>query len=270
MEPEFHDLCYVVVLLVAVLTLPNVGVSMVLRLGLSRRLTVASCRTVIQLMIVGFVLQWVFTRMPLPGVLVLMLAMSVAAGISGVRRVGRRFRGIWLNGILAVAGSGWLITAIALMGIIQPHVWRDQSAQDAVAFRGMWLGHRLKSSSLPLGRFTEKLATQREQVELRLTLGATRWEAAHELIQDAIRTGMIPIINTMSDVGIVNLPGMMTGQLLAGAAPSAAVKYQIVIIFMIAATTALGTTTTVLLSYRSLFSREHQFLADRIHRVRQA
>ena len=75
---------------------------------------------------------------------------------------------------------------------------------------------------------------------------------------------MIPIINSMMVVGLVSLPGMMTGQILAGAEPFQAVMYQIVIMFLIAAGTSLGTTSAVLLGYRRLFSQDHQFLAGRL------
>jgi putative ABC transport system permease protein len=79
------------------------------------------------------------------------------------------------------------------------------------------------------------------------------------MVQQAIKTGLIPTINAMMVVGIVSLPGMMTGQILAGASPVEAVKYQIVIMFLIASATALGTVAVVLLSYRRLFNEHHQF-----------
>ena len=114
--------------------------------------------------------------------------------------------------------------------------------------------------SLGLDRLGGELAAKRAQVEALLALGATRWEAARQPIQEAVRTGLIPIMNSMMVVGIVSLPGMMTGQILAGANPVEAVKYQIVIMFLIASGTALGTVSVVLLSYRRLFNTSHQFL----------
>src|SRR5699024_5738542 len=106
---------------------------------------------------------------------------------------------------------------------------------------------------------------ERGRIEGDLALGATRWEAAHALINDSVRTGMIPTINSMMVMGIVSLPGMMTGQLLAGAAPTSAIRYQIVIMFMIAAATALATLGVVLLAFRVLFSARHQLRGDRLH-----
>ena len=128
----------------------------------------------------------------------------------------------------------------------------------------MILGNTLNGVSLGLDRLGEELDAKRDQVEALLALGATRWEAARAPIQQAVRTGMIPIVNSMMVVGLVSLPGMMTGQLLAGADPIQAVMYQIVIMFLIAAGTSLGTLSVVLLSYRRLFNQDHQFLPGRI------
>jgi putative ABC transport system permease protein len=132
----------------------------------------------------------------------------------------------------------------------------------------MVLGNALTGVSLALDRFTEDLASRRDQIEAFLALGATRWEAAYKPIQEALRTGMIPTINSMLVMGLVSLPGMMTGQILAGASPIDAVRYQIVIIFMIASGTALGTICVVLLTFRVLFNQEHQLRLERLHRTK--
>ena len=123
----------------------------------------------------------------------------------------------------------------------------------------MILGNALSGISLALGRFTDELIANRAQVETLLALGATRWEAARRPIREAVRTGMVPMINSMMVVGLVSLPGMMTWQLLTGIDPMQAVRYQIVILFSIASGTALGTVGVVLLSYRRLFTPQHQF-----------
>ena len=99
----------------------------------------------------------------------------------------------------------------------------------------------------------------RDKIEMILALGGSSWEAAHRPISNAVRTGMIPTLNAMAVVGIVSLPGMMTGQLLAGVEPVEAVKYQVVIMFLIAAGTGIGIVLAALLTYRSMFSSKHQF-----------
>lgn len=111
----------------------------------------------------------------------------------------------------------------------------------------------------------EDFAREAGLIEADLALGVTRWEAAHPLFIEALRTAMIPTINSMMVMGVVSLPGMMTGQMLAGAAPTAAVRYQIVIMFMIVAATALGTLAVLLLSFARLFNARHQLCPLRLH-----
>lgn len=265
MEPSYIQISNGQLALAAGLILINIVLSVVLQLGLERRLLIASARMVIQLLLVGYVLEWVFTlRNPL-WVLMVALVMTVLAGTSAVGRTRRRFSSIYWNSFLSILVSSFLITSLAVSGIIRVEPWYDP--QYLIPLLGMVLGNALTGVSLALDCFTEDLATAREPIEALLALGATRWEAAHKPIQKALRTGMIPTINSMLVMGLVSLPGMMTGQILAGAHPFDAVRYQIVIIFMIAAGTALSTIGVVLLSFQALFSQEHQLRLDRLYRV---
>ena len=93
---------------------------------------------------------------------------------------------------------------------------------------------------LSLDRLFSDLRTKREEVEMRLCLGATAEEAGRQIVRDASRAGVMPSVNSLAGVGLVFLPGMMTGQILSGAAPLLAVGYQIVVMFMIGASTALS------------------------------
>ena len=185
-----------------------------------------------------------------------------SAGRPPARGTPRRYPGIWLNSIVSMWASSWIIAAIALFGIVRVRPWYDP--QYAIPLLGMILGNTLNGISLGLDRLTEELRSRRDQVDTLLALGATRWEAAQEPVRRSVRTGMIPIINSMMVVGIVSIPGMMTGQLLAGVDPLSAVEYQIVIMFLIASGTALGPVGVVLLGYRRLFNERHQFLFHRI------
>ena len=154
---------------------------------------------------------------------------------------------------------------MALVGIIRVDPWFDP--QYAIPLLGMVLGNTLSGISLSLDRFVESLVQRRAAVETVLALGGTRWEAAHEHISDALRVGMIPTINSMLIMGIVSLPGMMTGQILAGADPADAVRYQIVIMFMIASAAALGAYGVVLFAYHRLFDPHHRLRLDRVSKV---
>jgi putative ABC transport system permease protein len=126
----------------------------------------------------------------------------------------------------------------------------------------MVLGNSLTGISLCLDTLLEALSERRAYVETELALGASRWEAVREPLAQSVRRGLIPIINSMMVVGLVSLPGMMTGQILQGADPLQAVKYQIVVMFMIAASTSLGCMTMALLVYRRLFNERHQLRSE--------
>jgi putative ABC transport system permease protein len=246
----------------ALLILVNVGLSVGLRLGLERSLGIAALRMVVQLLLIGFVLEWLFTQENPFLILAISLVMASVAGVAAVNRTRRRFPGIYWNSLLSVLVSASLVTGLSVGGIIQVQPWFDP--QYLIPLLGMVLGNTLTGISLGLDRFMEGVITQRDQIETLLTLGATRWEAAHAQVQEAIRTGMIPTINSMMVMGLVSLPGMMTGQILAGANPIDAVRYQIVIVFMIASGAALGTFGVVLLAFRRLLSPDHQLRLDRL------
>jgi putative ABC transport system permease protein len=170
--------------------------------------------------------------------------------------------GIWWNALVSVWGSSWFVTAYAIMVVLNVQPWYQP--QYAVPLMGMILGNTMNGVSLGQSALIDALLSRRDRVETMLALGATRWEAASDPIRHAVRTGMIPLVNMMMVVGLVNLPGMMTGQILSGTRPIEAVKYQIVIMFLVASSAALGTVGVVLLSFLRLFSRDHQFLAARL------
>lgn len=258
----YIDLTPAQVALAAGLIVINAGISLALRLGMERRLVVAAVRTVVQLALMGLVLEWVFAVRRPALVLALAAVMAGIAGVAAVRRTDRRYPGIWVDALVSMWASSWLIAGVAVLGIVRPAPWYEP--QYAIPLLGMILGNTLNGISLGLDRLGEELVTRRTEVEALLAMGATRWEAARARVRRAVRTGMIPIINAMTIVGIVSIPGMMTGQLLAGVDPMSAVEYQIVIMFMIASGTALGTVGVVLLGYRRLFSESHQFLASRL------
>ena len=242
--------------LAAALIVVNLGLSYTLRLGLTRTLLVASARMTVQLLLVGYVLGYIFAlNRPLP-VLGVALLMAGVASTAAVNRTSRRFAGVYWDSLVTILAVSFVVTGYGLKGVLGVEPWFEP--QYAVPILGMVLGNALTGISLALERFTEGLASHREQVETLLALGATRWEAAHSEIQTAVRTGMIPTLNSMMVIGLVSLPGMMTGQILAGASPVDAVRYQIVIMFMLAAATALGSLLIVLLAYRRLLSKDHR------------
>ncbi len=259
----YIELTNLEVCLAAVLIVINGVVSIVLRLRLEKTLAIASVRTVVQLSLVGVVLSWVFRVDRWFVVLAIAAVMTLIAGFSAADRSKRKFPGIRLIAITSVWSCAWILTGYVLLFVFQDlPKWYEP--QYAIPLLGMVLGNTLNGISVGLSTLTETLVRSRGQVETLIALGATRWEAAGEPIRDAVRTGMIPIVNSMMVVGVVSLPGMMTGQVISGMDPAQAVRYQIVIMFLIAGATALGTVSVVLLSVRRLFDANHRFKFEQI------
>ncbi|MEM0964233.1 MAG: iron export ABC transporter permease subunit FetB [Bacteroidota bacterium] len=252
-------------LLASLLLAVALAASVALRLGLTRGLAVAATRMVVQLALIGLVLEWVFASENAAVIVTLAVVMALLAGHASVRRTARRFPGIWIDALVSVLGASFIVTGAAVVGILRIDPWYDP--QYLIPLHGMLLGNALTGISLSLDRFMEGASRERDLVEARLALGATRWEAARPLVRDAIRTGLIPITNSMAVTGVVSLPGMMTGQILAGAPPADAVRYQVLISFMIAACVALAALGVVGLAYRRLFSADHRFHPDRLREV---
>lgn len=247
-----------------VLLLINLALSVALRLGLTRDLVVASVRMIVQLLLVGLVLDWVFASRNPWIILGIALLMAGLAGVAAVNRTARRFPGIYWDSLVMILAASFLVTGFALVGVLRVEPWFDP--QYLIPLLGMLLGNALTGISLGLDRFMEGCARDRGRVETLLALGASRWEAARHDIQEAMRVGMIPVVNSMMIMGVVSLPGMMTGQILAGADPGDAVRYQILIMFMIASCVALASLGVVLLAYRKLFDGRHRLRLEDLRR----
>ena len=263
MSDTFIELSPWQVAMAASLVVVSGLISLAMQLGLHRRLALASARCVVQLVLIGLVLRWIFAPgTPWYVVVGLGTIMTMIAGVVAVDRSERRYAGIVLDSVISMWACAWLVTGVALLAVVRPEPW--YRPQYAIPLLGMILANTLNGVSLGLNRFTREMTDRRAEIETLLALGATRWEAARAAVQESIRTGMIPTINAMMIMGIVSLPGMMTGQLLAGVDPMQAVSYQIIIMFFLAAATSLGTFGVVLLGYRRLFTAEHQFLPGRL------
>ena len=244
----------------ATLILVNAGLSAMLGLGLGRKLLVAAARTVVQLTALGWVLVPVFglgSPWPIAALGTLMIGLAARAAVGRSARTYPGAARVGFGSLLLAAG---LTTVLGTAAVIGTDPW--WTPRYFIPLLGMVLGNGLTGISLGLDRALSELDEGRARVEGRLALGATAREACRPLARDAIRTGMIPILNTMTVVGLVSIPGMMTGQLLGGTPPLQAARYQIVIMFLIAASTALGTAGMVLVSLRLAFDDAHRLRRD--------
>ncbi len=251
-------------LVIAALFMVFVGVvSMRLSLGLEKSLALATVRTYMQLFALGLALRYVFdvdSAWLVIGILVLMMA--VAASIV-VRRAPDAPRGVFLGSFVTMALTGFTITFVVTGLVVQVEPW--YRAQYVIPIAGMVLGNSMNGVALALERTFADLEAKKDELLALVALGATPWEAAAPSIRVAISAGLIPTINSMAAAGIVFIPGMMTGQILAGADPLAATGYQIVVMLMVSAATALGSVLAVMLTYRRRFSAEGVYLERGTH-----
>ncbi len=250
--------------LAALLVLGSAALAFALRLGLTASLLIAGTRMVVQLLLVGLILKVVFDRVDLTWIGIIALVMLIVAGYESAARQKRRLAGAWSIGIgvAAMFLSTFTVTVLTLVVILGPSPW--YTPQYAIPLLGMLLGNTMTGVALGLDRLTQTLWVQRDAVEARLMLGHTWREAVTDIRRDCMRAGLIPTINAMAAAGIVSLPGMMTGQILAGAPPVEAVKYQILIMFLIMGATTGGTAFAVQVACRRLFDARERLRLDRL------
>jgi putative ABC transport system permease protein len=251
----------------AALLVLALGLSSVwLGLGMGRQLLVAALRTTVQLSIIGLILKFLFDNIHLGWMALVTLVMLLAAGREVMQRQQHRFRGAWgySMGASSMFLSSFTLTLFALLVIIGNEPWYQP--QYAIPLLGMMLGNTMSGIALGLDRLTSSATTQRGAIEARLMLGHSWNQAISTIRHDSMRVGMIPMINAMAAAGLVSLPGMMTGQILAGSPPLEAVKYQILIMFLITAGTGFGTMAAVWLGARRLFDERQRLRLDRLQK----
>lgn len=234
------------------------AISLGLSLGLTRDLAIATVRTYLQLIALGLVLRYVF-RIDSPWLVVaLLLLMVIVAASIIVRRSPDAPPGVFGSSFLSMFLTGVTVTFAVTGLIVQVRPW--YLPQYVIPIAGMVLGNSMTGIALALERVFADLDARADEILAYTALGATPWEAAHPSVRSALRAGLIPTINSMAAVGIVFIPGMMAGQILAGADPLAATGYQIVVMLMVAAATAVGSVLAVVLTYRRRFTPEGIFL----------
>jgi putative ABC transport system permease protein len=260
----YIQLAYTDLLLPALLVVMNGILSIALHLRLERQLAVATVRMLVQLVLVGYVLTFLFAAVSPYWTALAAVMMVLFASREIVVRQKRRLQGLWTYGLgagctLLAAGT---VTMFSLLTQLRPEPWYHP--RYALPLLGMILGNTMTGISLGLDVLSNGLVRERNAVEACLALGGSRYQALLPVIRDALRSGFMPTINGMAAIGLVSLPGMMTGQILAGVEPIDAVKYQLLIMFLIAGGTGLGTLAAVIGGGYRLTDHRHRLRLDRI------
>lgn len=248
----------------AALVALNGAISFTYGLKLEKSLAIASTRMVVQLAIVAYVLKFIFEQTSPLWTVLFAGVMAIAAGTEIVMRQEHRFSG-WRAQLMSSSPAFFagLMTTFIALAVIQPQPW--YTPRIMLPLLGMLVGNALSGVALVLDAMTSAAIRDRSAIEARLALGATRFVAFEDILRRSLRTGLMPILNAMAVAGVVSLPGMMTGQILAGIDPVEAAKYQVLVMFLIAGATAIAVLAGGLASVHLLTDERHRLRLDHLN-----
>ncbi len=245
-------------ILALVLTLVFVAFAILLslwqRIGLEKDILIGTVRAAIQLIAVGYVLHTIF-RLKSWILIILMLALMITVATLNARNKGK-----------GLPGVGWRIAAaitsteILTMGLLLSLRIIHATPQYIIPISGMIIGNGMVVSGLFFNRLKSELETRREEINVYLALGATSKQAIYTVMRNTIKASMLPTIDGMKTVGLVQLPGMMTGMIVAGANPIEAVRYQILIMYSFTSAAAITAILLGMLTHGILFTKAHQMI----------
>lgn len=228
----------------------------------TKQLWIANLRMVVQLLLMGVWLSWVFYA---DSWLLIALVAAIMLGFAGYEISKRQTyafakRGSYKIGLISLSMTALVITVMVLTLVIQPDPW--YTPQYAIPLLGMVLGNSMTAVGLGLDTLTKQVVQLKPQIEAQLALGKTAKESIAFIREQALHTALIPIMNMLVAAGIVSLPGMMTGQILAGADPMEAVKYQIMVMLLIVLSTASGVMIALRIGSKQLFDARQRLSLD--------
>jgi putative ABC transport system permease protein len=226
--------------------------SLWLRIGLERDMVVAAIRSTIQLIAVGYILKVVFALQNAVYIAIMILLMIVVAA-RNARKRGKEISGVGWR-IAAAIGLTELVTQGLLLGLgVVPF-----TPQYIIPISGMIIGNAMVASGLFLNRMQSEVKSHKQEILTILSLGGSPKQSIMPFVKQSIRASMLPTIDSAKTMGLVQLPGMMTGQIIAGADPIQAVRYQLLIVFSIIASAAITSITLGFLTYPNLFNEYEQ------------
>jgi putative ABC transport system permease protein len=225
------------------------------RLGLGREVLVASARAAVQLVAVGALLLVLFRHTGLPGALAWVTAMVLLAG----RVAGGRAKGLPRGTVVATAAIA--IGVAGTLGLLLVAQVIDTTGRVVVPVGGMVVTGAMQGASMTLQRMRDEALTGRRSVEARLALGLDGSAAFAPHLRTALRAAIIPAIDGTKVVGLISLPGATVGLLLAGVNPLTAIRYQVVVMYMLLGAAAVAGVVAGRLAVRTMFDDAHRLVA---------
>lgn len=234
-------------------------------LGLGRTLAWGATRAFVQLTLLGLVLEAIISvRSPLV-VLLVLLGMSLLAADGARRRVKRAMPRARIICFAGIAGAALGVLPLVILVVLRPDPWF--APQHVVPVGGLIIGSTMTGTALALDRLLSEAHARRAQIEAALALGARPREAARLAVGEAIHAAMIAPINHLMIVGLIQIPGVTTGLILAGEDPQLGVRYQLVISYAVVSAVAITAAITAHLATRELFTARGQLRLDVLERT---
>lgn len=221
-------------------------------LGLEKEIVVSMFRAIIQLIIVGYVLDFVFGLDKPIFTIILVLIMIINAAINTKKRGAGIKNAVKISFISLLVGTTITLTVLVISGAI------EFVPNDVIPVSGMIVSNSMVAIGLSYVNLNNSFKNRRSEVEVKLSLGADINEASKDIIRECMKMAIMPTIDSAKTLGIVSLPGMMTGLILAGQSPLVAIKFQIMVTFMILSSSSISSMMATYMSYKSFFNSRKQ------------
>jgi len=255
MTPKFYDITMAGLVAAYAIMLPVWLIVYTKKLALNRDFLLSVLRMSIQLLAVGYALKYLFEIRLWYVVIGIFVVMVYFAARTVLARTGLTFKGLTLILSIAMLVGAGSVTALISLWAIRVEPWYEP--RYFIPLAGMVIGNSMNGCALALERFYTNVKEQRTLVETLLALGANSKEASSSMLRASFRASLIPTLSSMSGMGIVFIPGMMTGQILGGVQPLAAIRYQVVIMMAILGAVAFSSYMILFLEQRKFFDEYH-------------
>ena len=222
------------------------------KLKLEKETLISVIRAIVQLIAVGYILEFIFGLNNPAFTTLLVLIMTFNAAYNASKRGKGIQNGLLISFASIAVGAGLTLCVLVLSGAIK------YQPNQIIPISGMIISNAMVALGLCYRQLSADFKSRRDEVETKLALGADVLPSSIEIIRDSIRTGMIPTIDSAKTLGIVSLPGMMTGLILAGTSPVQAIRFLIMVTFMLLSTTAISSFMACYLSYKGFFNNRKQ------------
>ncbi|MCX7950974.1 MAG: iron export ABC transporter permease subunit FetB [Clostridiales bacterium] len=226
-------------------------------LNREKEIIIATTRMTVQLILTGFILTYIFKNPNLLITVLIVILMEAFAINNILKRSKTNFSNELKNAIIISMLVGTLLSLIYfLLVVINIKPWFNP--QYLIPLAGMIVGNSMTGISLGINKLIDGITNQKDMIECSLILGATPKDACKTIIDNSFDSAILPTINSMVGMGIVFLPGMMTGQILSGSLPLVAIKYQIAIMLGILGSVSITVITFLNLGYKTFFNNRMQ------------